>query len=169
MQWMEVAGRNFERHKTLLYELELTDNRGNIYPISMLGIEKIASNTGSTAVGGAYEAFPHIPTQALDRLCRELGMRIGKLRVMNTRFGSVFVPSGSHKEIPQAGVQYTQEANQLCSARFSRNGSWVGPAILSDPYQASWMLRSWDLLSPDVVNAVRSVRSVSSDPGCEHE
>ena len=85
MQWMEVAGRNFERHKTLLYELELTDNRGNIYPISMLGIEKIASNTGSTAVGGAYEAFPHIPTQALDRLCRELGMRIGKLRVMNTR------------------------------------------------------------------------------------
>ena len=96
-------------------------------------------------MGVAYEAFPHIPAQTLDRLRGELGLRIGQdnvtllplggdgpnlvdnLRVMNTRFGSVFVPSGSHKEIPQAGVQYTQEAKQLCSARFSRNGSWVGP------------------------------------------
>ena len=138
-------------------------------------------------MGVAYEAFPHIPAQTLDRLRGELGLRIGQdnvtllplggdgpnlvgnLRVMNTRFGSVFVPGASHKNIPQAGVQYTQEAKQLCSARFSRNGSWVGPAILSDPYQASWMLRSWDLLSPDVVNAVWPARSVSSDPGGEHE
>ena len=44
--WIEVAGRDFERHETLLYELEL----GNIYPFSLLGIEKIASNPGSIDV-----------------------------------------------------------------------------------------------------------------------
>ena len=27
---------------------------------------------------------------------------------------------GSHKDIPQAAIQYTQEAKQLCSARFSK-------------------------------------------------
>ena len=39
---------------------------------------------------------------------------------MNTRFGSGFVLGGTHKDIPQAGIQYTQEAKQLCAARFSK-------------------------------------------------
>ena len=86
----------------MLYEQELTDNQDNIYPVSLLGIEKITSNS-SIDVGVAYEAFPHIPAQALDR-----------------PHDSGFVLGGSHKDIPQAGVQYTQEAKQLCSARFSR-------------------------------------------------
>ena len=126
VQWIEVAGRDFERHETLLYELELTNNWGNIYPISLLGI---ASNPGSIDVGVTYEAFPHIPAHALDRRHGEVGLLIRQdnmtpnldhLRVMNTRFGSGFVLGGSHKDIPQAGIQYTQEAKQVCTARFTR-------------------------------------------------
>ena len=33
---------------------------------------------------------------------------------------SGFALVGSHKDIPQAGIQYTQEAKQLCSAIFSK-------------------------------------------------
>ena len=39
---------------------------------------------------------------------------------MNTRFGSGFVLGGSHRDIPQAGVRYTEEAKRLCSARFTK-------------------------------------------------
>ena len=45
---------------------------------------------------------------------------VGNLRVMNSKFGTGFVLGGSHKDIPQAGIQYTREAKQLCSAIFSR-------------------------------------------------
>ena len=43
---------------------------------------------------------------------------MGKLRVMNTRFGSGFVLGGPHRDILQAGVRYTEEARRLCSARY---------------------------------------------------
>ena len=64
---MEVAGRDFERHETLLYELELTDNRGNIYPVSLLAIEKIVSDPGDIDVNLAYGTFPHIQTDSSQR------------------------------------------------------------------------------------------------------
>ena len=30
---MEVAGRDFEKHETKLYQLELVDKFGNVYPL----------------------------------------------------------------------------------------------------------------------------------------
>ena len=94
------------RHKTKLYGLELVDNSGNVYPISLMGIDKIASNPGSSDVSIAYDTFPHVPEHALDRPHGEVGLLIGQdnvtllhwggdgtnlhcnLRIMNTRFGS---------------------------------------------------------------------------------
>ena len=137
-QYMEVAGRDFEKHETKLYQLELVDKFGNVYPLSLMGIDKIASNPGEIDVGIAYEIFPHVPALALDRPHGEVGLLLGQdnvtllpwggdgpnlvgnLRVMNTRFGSGFVLGGSHKDIPQTGVRYTEEAKKLCSARFTK-------------------------------------------------
>ena len=137
-QYMEVAGRDFEKHETQLYQMELVDKFGNVYPLSLMGIDKIASNPGRIDVGIAYEIFPHVPALALDRPHGEVGLLLGQdnvtllpwggdgpnlvgnLRVMNTRFGSGFVLGGSHRDIPQAGVRYTEEAKRLCSARFTK-------------------------------------------------
>ena len=62
---LKVAGRDFERHETKLYELELVDNSSNVYPVCLLGIDKIASNPGSSDVSIAYDTFPHVPEHAL--------------------------------------------------------------------------------------------------------
>ena len=63
VQYMDVAGRDFERHKTKLYGLELVDNSGNFYPVSLMGID----NT-----------FPHVPEHALERPHGEVGLLIGQ-------------------------------------------------------------------------------------------
>ena len=66
LQWKEVGSCDFKRHKTMLYEVELTDNWGNIYPISLLGIDV------------DVEPFPHIPAHSLDRPHGEMGLLIGQ-------------------------------------------------------------------------------------------
>jgi hypothetical protein len=134
----EVARCDFERQETKLYGLELVDNSGNVCPVSLMGIDKIASNPGSSDVSIAYDTFPHVPEYVLDRPHGEVCLLIGQdnvtllpwgedgpnlvhnLRVMNTRFGSGYVLGGSHRDIPQAEVQYTEEAKLVCSARFTR-------------------------------------------------
>ena len=78
VQYMDVAGRDFERHKTKLYGLELVDNSGNFYPVSLMGIDKIASNPGSSNVSIAYNTFPHVPEHALERPHGEVGLLIGQ-------------------------------------------------------------------------------------------
>ena len=81
-QYMEVAGRDFEKHETKLYQLKLVDKFGNVFPLSLMGIDKIASNPGRVDVGIAYEIFPHIPAPALDRPQGEVGLLLGQDNVI---------------------------------------------------------------------------------------
>ena len=55
----------FEKQETSLCELELTYNEGNIHPLSLIGIKRIASNPGSVDVMVAYGAVLHVPDHAL--------------------------------------------------------------------------------------------------------
>ena len=71
-QYMEVAGRDFEKHETKLYQLELIDKFGNVYPLSLMGIDKMID------ISIAYEIFPHVPALALDRPHGEVGLLLGQ-------------------------------------------------------------------------------------------
>ena len=59
--------------------MELVDKFGNVYPLSLMGIEKIGSNPGGLDVGIAYEIFPLVPALALDRPHGEVGLLLGHL------------------------------------------------------------------------------------------
>ena len=100
-----VAGHDFDRHDNLLYKLDLIDNWGNIYPVSLLCIEKIVSNPGNIDVGISYEAFPHVPAQqALDHPHGEVGL-------LNGQDNTTLVPLA--RDVPNLSGQPEGHENQV--------------------------------------------------------
>ena len=105
-QWIEVAGKDYERYDTKIYNVSLEDKQGIEHKVTLYGMEKITSNPEAASIEEAYKLFPHIPIGSLERPSGEVGLLIGQnyagilptggsgincvdnLRVMDVQFGS---------------------------------------------------------------------------------
>ena len=138
-QWIEVAGKEYERYDTKIYKTKIYDIYGVEHNINLYGLNRITSNPDVIDVEEVYRYFPHIVKGSLDRPDGEVGILIGQnyagllpsggsgrncmdnLRVMDSKFGSGFVLGGRHPNLKPRGISYTEEALKLCHAKFVKN------------------------------------------------
>ena len=138
IQYVEVAGKEFEEIRTKVYLVIVIDREGQKHAMRMIGLDRITSHPGRVDVSVAYNLFPHIEKGALDRPTQEVGLLIGqdhvnllptggegsdlvgKLRVRKVKFGSGVVLGGRHESFKGESVQLTEEARRITSLKFAK-------------------------------------------------
>ena len=78
IQWLEVAGKEYEKLETKMYSLTIIDRDGEKHKLTAMGLDRIASNPGYVNVDCAYKIFSHVSPGSLERAVGEVGLLIGQ-------------------------------------------------------------------------------------------
>ena len=121
-----LASKAPEEVETMVYPMRLTSNSGQFADLKLIGVDRITSRPQQVSVQKAYDLFPHLPPGSVDRPTLEVGIlvgqdgnivhpvggeehageRVGNLRCLRSGFGTGFLLTGSHDDIPAHAVNH---------------------------------------------------------------
>ena len=130
-QWIQTAGRQFEKWDTTAYFISLVDRQGNVHKIVAYSITVITSSVEAVQVDGLVHHFSKIgvPGQSLARPHGEVDLLVGlqyaalhprcisvvgQLRLLTSQFGSGYLLDGHHPALPSAPVYVNSTAHKYC-------------------------------------------------------
>ena len=128
-QWIQTAGRQFEKWETTAYFISLVDRQGNVHKIVAYSISVITSSVEAVKVDGLVHHFSKIgvPEQSLARPHGEVDLLVGlqhaalhprcisvvgELRLLSSQFGTGYLLDGHHPTIPPAPVYVNSTAHR---------------------------------------------------------
>ena len=76
-EWVELAGKPPELTDVMYYTYRWLMPDGEKRSMRFLGLERITSPCPQADVSLAYDLFPHVPPNSLDRPCGEVGILLG--------------------------------------------------------------------------------------------
>ena len=130
-QWVQTAGREFEKWDTTAYFIYLLDREGNYHKILAYSIPVITSSVEYTSVDGLEIFFKQIKVQkqSLARPSGQVDLLIGlkhaalhprciqvsdQLRLLQSQFGTGYLLDGYHPKIDQAPIFINNLAHKYC-------------------------------------------------------
>ena len=135
-EWIQVAGKEPELHKTKIYKVKFPLGDGKTRLIKMIGMDQITSLQAPANLDFAKKLFPHVPGKAFTRPSKRIGIllgqdqadllasgglgrdKVGKLRAMRIPFGSGWVFGGTDHRVVKDEFQLSSMASVMRTARF---------------------------------------------------